>query len=329
MSVDYTQMSDEEFLEQEAPIDATTDTAQPVAKEEDASQTVTEPVTIESVEDPVNTESDANTDSDIDPAIIDETKLNKELTVETTKVDPTAFVNKLFNEGFNASGKNFKPKSEDEVLTLLQKGVDYTKKTQELAKHRKLIASLEKHELLDDDKINFVIDLLGNKNPEAIKKLVKDVGINASDLEDDYSWEDGEASNKVDYQGSNNLVSQEELAFTDVLNEVKQVDGGNEIINDIYTNWDEKSKSVVWSDPTVMKVLANHKQQGIYEPIVEEINRKVSLGLVDLNKQPYIELYESVGVEMFGSNPQPSEQAPQPIARGTGKIPAGKYQPNA
>ena len=65
---------------------------------------------------------------------------------------------------FKANGRMVQLNNAQEVISLMQKGTDYTRKTQDLARYKKPLLMLEKAKLLDEDNVSFYIDLMnGNQ----------------------------------------------------------------------------------------------------------------------------------------------------------------------
>ena len=86
---------------------------------------------------------------------------------ETKPVDYEAFFKQVMAP-FKANGRTIELKSPDEAIRLMQMGAGYGRKIQDLQPHLKVLRMLEKNELLDENKLSFLIDV-NAKNPEAIK----------------------------------------------------------------------------------------------------------------------------------------------------------------
>jgi hypothetical protein len=82
---------------------------------------------------------------------------------------------------FKANGRTIELKTPEEVIRLMQMGAGFGRKIQDLQPHLKTVRMLEKNDLLDPERLSFLIDI-NNKNPEAIKKLIKDSGIDPLDF---------------------------------------------------------------------------------------------------------------------------------------------------
>jgi hypothetical protein len=187
---------------------------------------------------------------------------------------------------FKANGKTIELKSEKEALALMQMGANYTKKLQELQPHKKMLMMLENNGLLDEGKLTYLIDL-DKKNPEAIKKLIRDAGIDP--LEIDINADPA-------YKPGNHSVSDEQVQFRTVINELADHAAGKETILQVQS-WDQASKDAVWKQPEIMRVIHEQRENGIYDIINAEVERRKTLGTLPATT-PFLEAYKTVGDEM-------------------------------
>lgn len=202
---------------------------------------------------------------------------------------------------FQANGRQFEPSSPEEAVQLMQMGANYTKKMQALAPKMKLIRMLEKNELLDENKISFLIDL-DKKNPDAVAKLVKDSEIDPMDID---------TSAEQAYKPGNHRVSDDEMAFSDALSTVMSTETGKETVRAINSSWDETSKQAVYKEPSLLTLIDNHRANGLYARISAEIDRQQILGR--LTNIPFIEAYKQAGTELqqaglLSPTPAPAQQ---------------------
>jgi len=212
---------------------------------------------------------------------------------------------------FKANGKTFTPQSVEEVIQLAQMGANYTKKLQDIQPHRKVLLMLQNHDLLDEGKLSYLIDL-DKKNPEAIKKLLKDSGIDPLDID---------TASDPDYTEGAHKVTDSEARFHEVLEDVSSRDSGKETITVVNTTWDEASKEVIWNQPEVLSVIHEQRTNGIYDLIVAEMDRQKTLGKIPTTT-PFLQAYKQVGDALaqagaFGSvtqqNGAPAKPEPQKI----------------
>lgn len=213
---------------------------------------------------------------------------------EPTKEEPTpvnfeAEYNRIMAP-FKANGKEIKLQNPDDVIRLMQMGANYTKKMQALQPNMKLLKMLENQGLLDEGKLNYLIDI-HKGNPAAIQQLVKQSGIDP--LEIDTSKDPG-------YVPGNHSVSDKELQFNNVLNDVSSTQEGADIIVAIDKQWDDASKQALYNEPEILTHLLNQKQAGVYDQIAGEVERRRILG--ELANVPFIQAYHIVGQHMQTNN---------------------------
>lgn len=186
-----------------------------------------------------------------------------------------------------ANGKTVEIQSLEELRQLASMGANFTRKMQDIAPHRKILAMLENNGLLDEAKLSFFIDL-DKKNPEALKKLIKDSGVDPLDID---------VSSEPAYQAGNHKVSDNEIAFRAVLEDLQSTPTGQETISLINSSWDQASKEELWKAPEVMATIQQQRENGIYDAISAEINRQAMLGKIPAGT-PFIQAYLNVGNEM-------------------------------
>jgi hypothetical protein len=266
------------------------------------------------------TSYDANSDSgssdhesgsgsdDFDNRLHDALDTEEETGSETqANVDYQGFYNKVMAP-FKANGKTIQLNSPEEAIQLMQQGANYTRKMQSLAPYRKMLIMLENNGLLDESKINYLIDL-DKRNPEAIKKLVKDSGMDPIDID----------LESVNYQAGNYQVSDAEANFTEALNNLKDSTGGTETLQEINSQWDSQSKDILWQDPDLLRVINEQRQSGVYQMIVNEIDRQRTLGNIPPNA-PFLEAYKRVGDYLVGQQ-QTQNTRRQAVATRVGNMP--------
>lgn len=206
--------------------------------------------------------------------------------VTTAPVDYEDFYKKVSEIPFKANGKEFKVKSPEEAIRLMQQGAGAGKKMAQLAPHLKTLKTLEKYGMLSEDKINYLIDL-DRKNPDAIKKLIKDSGINPLDFSDDEEQK---------YIPTNHSVSDAEMRFKGVLEQVREEPQGLETIAAL-NDWDEGSKAELWKHPEILTVMHEARRNGVYDIISTEIARQKALGVIP-HEMPFVRAYEQVGRQL-------------------------------
>lgn len=189
----------------------------------------------------------------------------------------------------------------EDARRLMQMGVDYSRKMEGIKPHLQVIRTLDKAGLLDLNKINFLIDL-DKKEPEAIKKLLRDKGIDPMDL----NLEDGE-----DYSPADHSVSEDEMALTDVLDNIKDSDTFERTV-EVTTGMDKRSRESLRTNPEVLAVINDHMQSGVYDQVAERVASEKLFGR--LKGLSDLEAYYRTGDAMFkagelGGNPKPDTES--------------------
>ena len=323
-SKDLYEMTDEEIMGMERPPEREVDLS--VSEEQTQEEEIEEVVEEEADEDDSDTSDDDDTDKQSDddvseeeenplsfdddetpdappqaeekksgdvseetPKELPDEKTGSEKSVKTAEktaaVDYENFYNQIMKP-FKANGKDIKLQSLDEVVQLMQMGANYTKKLQALQPNLKMVKMLENNDLMDEKKLAFLIDL-DKKNPEAIKKLLSDSKIDPLDID---------TSEEPNYVPSNYGVSDEAMAFDSALADVASSEKGKEVIVMIDKEWDIASKEAIYKDPSVLRIISEQKQNGLYDRISEEVERQKVLG--HLQGIPFINAYYQVGTAM-------------------------------
>lgn len=278
-------LSDEEFAKLPIP----TDVEEPV----EASTEVPEAVEAV-VEEVIPEESDKPTQGAENGLQTEERE-----TAETTEeIDYKKVYEDVFKP-FKANGKEMSVESVDDVRQLMQMGANYNKKMAALKPSLKVVKMLENSGLLDEEKLSYLIDL-SKHNPDAVKKLIKDSGLDPLEVD---------INEEVRYKANTYNVSDKELELDAVLSEIKETESFNTTIDIIGNKWDDGSKRVLLENPGVIKIINEHVHNGIYQTITNEVERLKVLGKLDgLND---IDAYKAVGDALY---------APKPNSRGGNTI---------
>lgn len=216
---------------------------------------------------------DSGTDDDAD---------SKESDEPSDAVDPKTFYERVTAE-FKANGRPMKVNNADDVIRLMQMGANYNRKMAALKPSLKVMKMLEKHELLSEEKLSFLIDL-EQKNPAAIAKLLSDSNIDPLDFNLDQG---------TDYKASDYSVDDREIALDEVVEEIKDSPTYTKTINLVTQQWDVASKQRVANEPQLLKVLDSHMANGVYDRISTEVEQERLFGR--LNGMSDLEAYTTVG----------------------------------
>lgn len=216
---------------------------------------------------------------------------------------------------FKANGKTFTPKSPKEVIQLMQMGANYTRKMMDIQPHRKVLTMLQNNDLLDEGKLDLLISV-SKKDPEAIKKFLKDSGIDPLDID---------TQSEAAYVEGSHLVTDNEVQFNSAVEDLLQAEAGAETLQMIRGKWDQASKDALWKEPSLIAAIHQQKQSGVYDFIADEVERQRTLGAIPADT-PFIKAYQLVGDHLAksgatipGAQADPVEQPkpeakPQPVA---------------
>lgn len=205
---------------------------------------------------------------------------------ETAPVDYKAFHDQVMAP-FQANGKTIQLRSVQEAIQLMQQGANYTRKMQAIAPHRKVLMMLENNGLLDESKLSRLIDL-EKKNPDAIRALVKEAGIDPLDID---------VHEESTYTPGNHAVPDEAIAFQTTLDEVSSTPDGQETVREITASWDPESKAELWKDPSILGTIHQQRISGVYDRVVAEIERQRTIGAIPANVS-LLNAYRVIGERM-------------------------------
>jgi hypothetical protein len=219
---------------------------------------------------------------------------------------------------FKANGKMIELRDPAEAIQLMQMGANYTRKMQDLQAVKKQLTMLENNGLLDEGKLSFLIDL-DKKNPEAIKKLLKESNIDPLDLD---------TTTEPVYKEGNHIVSDDEVKFRSVLDAVSATPEGKATLQVIHTSWDQASKDALWASPDIMEVITEQRTNGIYDRVSAEVERQMLLGSIRQGT-PFLTAYQSVGQLLgqqgaFNDIAQKQNSVVKPVAPIATKVAAPK-----
>lgn len=293
---DFLSMSDEDFLNdglsqvnaEEAPsgVDESEPVEEEVQEQLDESKFDDEP-------------TDEGTDADDEEQQEEVEESDEQEESDSAEEVPEDFSRIL--KPFRANGKDISVKSVDEALSLMQMGANYTKKMQALQPTLKMVKSLEKNQLLDEDKLNYLIDL-SNKDPKAIARLVKEADYDPMSLDDE----------EVEYTPTNHQVSEQSMKLDTVLESIESTPTYDKCIDVVGNQWDKVSQQLLTQEPNLIAELNEQMSVGIFDKITAEVERaKMFGGLSGLSD---FEAYRTVGAQMHKAGGLEAPQA-QPVAR--------------
>ena len=332
MSQNTLGMSDEEFLKLDP---SALDTDAEPEEEEEETPPATEPeaeAEVPAGDATAGADGEGDAEESEDPAATEE---GEEESPETPEGDPVATEDKPADAAgskeaeavpdykaeyekilapFKANGKEIQVRNADEAVRLMQMGANYNKKMAALKPGLKVLKLLEQHALMDESKLGFLIDL-EKKNPEAIKKLIQDSGLNPLDLD----------APAADYKPSAYQVDEQEMEVEAVLEELQDSPHYSALLNTVAKEWDKSSKQIVYQNPNVLRQLNDHMASGIYGLIRKEMeSQKLFGGLTGMSD---IEAYRKIGDELHAKGAFAhlfQEQQPKPTPVTKAVVPSGK-----
>ena len=229
---------------------------------------------------------------------------------DTTATDYQAAYERIFAP-FKANGVDIQAQSVEDVIQLMQMGANYHKKMAAFKEPRKILKVLEQHDLMDESKLAYLIDL-HNKNPQAIAKLIQDSKVDAYELQQDES--------AANYVPTPNNVTDAQIELDQVLEDLQSSATYQRTMTVVGTQWDLNSRTFLADNPAAIAVIDSHMSNGIYDQIWPIVVRERTMGR--LGGLSDIEAYRTVG-DALANQGQLTGQAPapkqEPIARATPK----------
>ena len=199
---------------------------------------------------------------------------------------------------FNASGKEFQVDNADDVISLMQKGIDYNIKMSTLKPALKMVKALEAHGITQED-LGLLIDI-HNRKPEAIASLVKQADIDLYSVDEE----------SVDrYAPTDAQITDEEYEFQNVISSISASPRYADVMQFV-ANSTVADKQEVYSQPQILKSLVDHAHLGIFDKVMAEVDRLQLLGRLPQGMTP-LQAYHAIGSQMFGGEPTPSQERPQ------------------
>lgn len=212
----------------------------------------------------------------------------------------TSFYQKI-TAPFKANGRTIQVNNAEEALSLMQMGANYTKKMQDIQPHRKVLMLLEDQGLLDQAKLSYLVDI-HNGDKAAVTKLLKDKGIDPMDID---------TESDSNYLGSDHQITDDQANFREVLRDVAATDHGKETLTTIESGWDTASKEALWTNPEILRLIDEQRDNGIYARITDELERRKTLGQIPATT-PFLEAYQQIGRQLFSTDDPDTQQPASP-----------------
>ena len=250
----------------------------------------------ETLEDAEETESE-------DTDVTEDTKLaeNKEDTPETAKIDFEEAYKRIMAP-FKASKRMMQVDNIDDAISLMQKGADYHSKMKTLSPNLKMVSMLEKEGLLDQAKLNNLIDL-SKKDPKAIAQLIKDSGIDPLDIDTD---------EEVSYKPTNYGVSDKEYKINQAIDDIKDSPSFDKTINILAKEWDNESKTLISDNPEIISIINDHVYNGVFDKVQSVVDTERALGRLQV---PDVVAYRQVAEHLSSQGTLAQEGIAMPTSK--------------
>jgi len=281
---DIENMSDEDFMNMELPdYDVSSEAAESVEDEDEEGALAPESDEVETDELDEQEETDETDDAEEDDATEEEEETAENPAEESEAEDPLAELYKPFK----ANKREMAVTSIEEARTLMKMGANYSKKMAAIKPLTRVGHMLEKHGLMDEEKLSYLIDL-HNKNPQAINKMIADSGIDPLDVNTEDSAE---------YKPKSYAPSDSEMVLDDVIREIEGTDSFTKTIDTVTKSWDKASSASIVAAPQELIHLNEQMGNGVFDLISGEVDRQRTFnGLVGLSD---FEAYKKVGAELL------------------------------
>lgn len=212
---------------------------------------------------------------------------NSEATTEATGSETTEIDYKKFYEtvtqDFKASGKVMPGVKEPEkFIKALQMATDYALKTAALKPALKRVKMLDG---ISDDEFSEMLDFR-KRNPEVIKKALKEAQLDPLDLDMD----------QINYVPQQRIPSDAEYEYKEVVEELARDTEFAYTRNIVLNELDEKSKEVILTQPKVLQALHQEVVSGRFEQIQAQALHLKTFG--DYSHISDLDLYAMIAHEM-------------------------------
>lgn len=211
-----------------------------------------------------------------------------------------ATFHKALTAPLKAAGHEFTLDDPNQIRELVSKGLDYTRKMQQISHLRGIGEILREHDMLDPVKLAYAVDLANHK-PEAIARLIKESGVDTFELGDDVA--DSYQATPANIEGK-----AKEVSVREIVEQYKDDENFNSVFNEA-RQWDNESQVTLVNNPEVLHLLAAHANNGVYKQVMAKVIQERA---ITGTTEPILQHYNRVGQAMFAAeNDGGTAQAPQ------------------
>lgn len=186
-------------------------------------------------------------------------------------------------------------KDPKDFITALQMASNYAQKTAAIKPHMGRIKMLQN---VTDDELNEMMDFK-NRDPELIKKALKDANIDPLAIETD---------EEVKYTAKDYSISQAEVEFDDVVERLKVTPTFEKTTEVVTKVWDEKSKAAMLAEPRLIEALNEEVSMGRYDTIQGMISQNRVLG--KNAEMSDLEMYQAIATHMNKATAKEEPEVP-------------------
>lgn len=208
---------------------------------------------------------------------------------DTTELSAEEFRD-LLTKPFKASGREVVFKDPQDILRLMQQGFDYQKKMAGFKPQKRIIKTLEQHGLLDEAKLNQLIELSQGK-PEAVAQFLKDRNIDTFELPD---------VEEKPHQYGNYMVNEQQVEFEEKVNELRGTQYGNAVLNFV-NSLPDQDFTTVFNNQKILDDLAFHAQSGLLDDALNQLAADRAVGKVPSNMTP-LDAYNAISGYLYQQN---------------------------
>lgn len=273
-------MSEEELAKHSKAIEAQFDSMQSEDDYQKALQNSNSEVETKEVED-VNKTATAD---------VDTTETNSNEVEDTTEELTAEQFKELLTKPFKASGREVSFTDPNDILRLMQQGFDYQKKMAGLKPQKRIIKTLEQHGLLDENKLNQLIELSQGK-PEAIAQYLKDRNI------DTYALPDVEEN---PHQFGNYIASEQQVNFEEKVQELQASPSGNAVLGFMNDLPSEDFNKII-TDFTLIDNLVYHAESGLMDDALNQLAKDRAVGKVP-SDMSFLDAYNAISGYIYKQN---------------------------
>ena len=285
-------LSDDDFMRQ---MESSTEQENTSVIEDTPETTITEPVTdttehnddhVPATEEPSELEEEeqsqevdaSNQESDTNSQPEDNS-----VTPDTAnEIDYKSFYEQVTKE-YKAAGKIMPGVTDPKkLIQSLQMATDYALKTAALKPAMKRVKMLDG---ISDEEFAEMLDFK-NRNPEVIKKALKESKIDPIDLD----LED------INYVAQSSIMSDEEYDFKEVVARLSESPLFDKTRDVVLKSWDPVSKQQALLDPTILEAVHNEVLSGRFDIIQSKALQLKAFG--NTGKMTDLEIYAGIAAEM-------------------------------